>query len=132
MTSALEKTGDAISKAATQAGKAAQQTSPEETPSNPNPEQPLLGSLSHGWNTMVTNTKAHLQQAEEKMKEQQEKMKDRLSRARSAYYKRDPSLPLDVEALQDAQVVYITDRIITMGHPASKSSILRAFVPFTL
>jgi tensin len=38
-----------------------------------------------------------------------------------SYYKRDPRLPLDVEALRDAEVVYITDRIITMSHPAVPS-----------
>jgi tensin len=37
------------------------------------------------------------------------------------YYKRDPRLPLDVEALRDAEVVYITDRILTMSHPAVPS-----------
>lgn len=39
-----------------------------------------------------------------------------------AYYTRDQSLPLDTEALKDAEVVYITDRIITMGHPAMQSN----------
>ena len=33
----------------------------------------------------------------------------------------DPALPLDTEALRDAEVVYITDRLITMGHPAMQS-----------
>lgn len=40
----------------------------------------------------------------------------------SIYYTRDINLPLDTEALKDAEVVYITDRIITMGHPAMQST----------
>uniref|UniRef100_A0A7S4V951 Phosphatidylinositol-3,4,5-trisphosphate 3-phosphatase n=1 Tax=Ditylum brightwellii TaxID=49249 RepID=A0A7S4V951_9STRA len=34
----------------------------------------------------------------------------------------DPNLPLDVEALKDAEVVYITDRIITTSHPSLQSA----------
>ena len=36
---------------------------------------------------------------------------------------RDLELPLDVEALRDAEVVYVTDRILTMGHPHLQSSV---------
>ncbi|KAL3775396.1 hypothetical protein ACHAW5_009953 [Stephanodiscus triporus] len=36
---------------------------------------------------------------------------------------RDLGLPLDVEALRDAEVVYVTDRIVTMGHPHTQSSV---------
>jgi hypothetical protein len=43
------------------------------------------------------------------------------TRRKGVFYKRDPKLPLDVDALRDANVVYITDRIITMGHPATDS-----------
>jgi tensin len=45
------------------------------------------------------------------------------SRRKGVFYKRDPKLPLDVDALRDANVVYITDRIITMGHPATDSTV---------
>ena len=71
---------------------------------------------------MVQNTRTMTKQAEERMKEQQLHLKDQLSKVRTAYYKRDPKLPLDVEALKDAEVVYVTDRLITMGHPASAYS----------
>ena len=37
-------------------------------------------------------------------------------------YRRDVSLPLDVEALRDAEVVYVTDRIVTMSHPHMQST----------
>ena len=35
--------------------------------------------------------------------------------------KKDISLPLDSESLRDAEVVYLTDRLITMSHPAMQS-----------
>ena len=35
----------------------------------------------------------------------------------------DLSLPVDTESLIDAEVVYVTDRVITMGHPAMQSAI---------
>eukprot|EP00815_Leptocylindrus_aporus_P007179 CAMPEP_0116055426 /NCGR_PEP_ID=MMETSP0322-20121206/3403_1 /TAXON_ID=163516 /ORGANISM="Leptocylindrus danicus var. apora, Strain B651" /LENGTH=220 /DNA_ID=CAMNT_0003539033 /DNA_START=27 /DNA_END=685 /DNA_ORIENTATION=- len=38
------------------------------------------------------------------------------------YRSRDLALPLDSDALRDADVVYITDRIICMGHPAMSSN----------
>jgi hypothetical protein len=146
MTQALEKTGDVISKAATNAGKTARKKS-EHTesvasagsissggsyaaqptiaaipvPDNKGPE--LLNSITQGWSQMMENTRASMKHAEEIVKEQQMMIQQKLSKVRSAYYKRDPSLPLDVAALQDAEVVYITDRIITMGHPACKSSL---------
>ncbi len=33
----------------------------------------------------------------------------------------DVSLPLDSDSLRDAEVVYLTDRLITMSHPAMQS-----------
>lgn len=144
MTQALEKTGDAISKAATQAGKSAREHEDDAAASSdpepattqtgrydeptiaalPEKRQEILNNLSQGWSSVVQSTKASMKQAEEKVKHQQVLLQERLSKARAAYYKRDPSLPLDVDALKDAEVVYITDRIITMGHPACKSVLL--------
>lgn len=156
VTQALEKTGDVISRAATDVGKSArqQQTSQEHDSTSNNQLESQRGavdgiqsnnnaaveettddasmfksqfenndifkSFTVGWNTVVETTKASIQIAEEKVKEQQQLFQQKLLKARVAYYRRDPSLPLDVEALKDAEVVYITDRIITMGHPASK------------
>ncbi|KAL3811432.1 hypothetical protein ACHAXA_006656, partial [Cyclostephanos tholiformis] len=37
--------------------------------------------------------------------------------------KRDIDLPLDIEALHNAEVVYITDRLLTMGHPHLQLSV---------
>ena len=157
MTQALEKTGDVISKAATNAGKSARTNKPGDDGADdpkseqqqqqqqqqggeaadsptwydqptiaaiPDKRQEILSSLTQGWSNMLETTKQSMKEAEQKVeaswKNAEEKVKARLSMARTAYYKRDPSLPLDVEALKDAEVVYITDRIITMGHPASE------------
>ena len=171
LTQALEKTGDVISRAATDAGKGArkqqqennnepqptivaipglsetvsttsksneaedgtqqQQQQQQQTEAGKSPlsrlkatgsgssESELFKSLSLGWNAVVETTKASVKAAESKVKEQQQFLQQQLNKARVAYYKRDPQLPLDVEALKDAEVVYITDRLITMGHPAS-------------
>ncbi len=48
---------------------------------------------------------------------------ERQFQLKRGFYKRDLKLPLDVEALRDAEVVYITDRIITMSHPAKASKV---------
>ena len=37
-------------------------------------------------------------------------------------HKRKLSLPLDIEALKDADVVYVTNRLISMSHPAMQST----------
>lgn len=79
------------------------------------------------WSSVVESTK----RAAEVTKDAVEATKDAVETSRSnlerqflrkGNYKRDPKLPLDVEALRDAEVVYITDRIITMSHPALSSS----------
>jgi hypothetical protein len=85
------------------------------TPVNTN----IMKNFVMGWNAVVETTKASVKVAESKVKEQQQYIQQQLSKVRVAYYKRDPNLPLDVVALKDAEVVYITDRLITMGHPAS-------------
>jgi hypothetical protein len=147
VTNALEKTGDVLSKAATNAAKASRVASSndnanaspavvDDTPAAPTPgrfseptiatlppqRNELLSTLSQGWSNVVESTRASIKQAEVKVKEQQILLQEQLNKVRASTYKRDPMLPLDVDALKDAEVVYITDRIITMGHPASKSA----------
>jgi hypothetical protein len=170
-TNALEKTGDALSKAATNAGKTARPATESEaaggsagsTAGDATVEpQPVVGGRyadaakdskdknedgSHkqpeifknfqaGWSSVVENknfqagwssvnefTKNSLKTAQEAVEKEQFKISERLHKARRAFYKRDPKLPLDVEALQDAEVVYVTDRLITMGHPAMASTV---------
>jgi len=156
----LEKTGDAITKAATThkhhhaseetsegggsgattssnaaaAAEATQAEGPETAAASAAAEKQkqLLQNLSVGWSTVVESTKSHLKQAQhtfqeetqrasQVLKEEQQKMQRSLKKARSQFYKRSLDLPLDVEALKDAEVVYLTSRIITMSHPALPS-----------
>jgi hypothetical protein len=158
-TEALEKTGDALTRAATNAGKSArnkqhqQQSETDAAVASgleaPSPRvrydaQPTIAqlppdsnkndrddneankadffmnfnALSQGWSNVVETTKQSMKHAEQNMKEGQQMLREKIL-ARAMPKKRDPSLPLDIEALKDAEVVYITDRIITMGHPAS-------------
>lgn len=165
VTQALDKTGDIISKAATNAGKSAREKNhdhdssipqnqhhmneptivqlppdPKKSTSSsmgvdsansqdnvPTPssnlqsnENQLLHNISQGWFNVIDATKATLKHAEDAMNEQKMLFEQNIIRSiKNNYRKRDVSLPLDVEALQDAEVVYITDRIITMGHPTS-------------
>ena len=83
----------------------------------------LFIHLSQGWCNVLETTRASIRHAEDAINEQRVMFQQTvIAKAMSSETcKRDPRLPLDVEALQDAEVVYITDRIITMGHPASKS-----------
>ena len=77
---------------------------------------------------MLEATKQVVQEAREVVEKEQYRIAARLSdpdRPR----RRDPSLPLDVEALRDAEVVYITDRIITLSHPAMQSTVDGSITP---
>lgn len=81
----------------------------------------MLGRLQMGWGSVVEAST----RAIEATREAVEKEQTRLQAAgflKGGPYKRDPSLPLDVEALRDAEVVYVTDRLITMSHPAMQST----------
>lgn len=71
------------------------------------------------WQKAQQLTAQQWKQTQEKLRFEQEKL---LSQARTTYYQRAISLPLDVEALRDAQVVYLTDRLLTLSHPAMAST----------
>lgn len=139
LTEALEKTGDAITHAATivkpREGDHVESTTPS-TLSRPMEDSQsqdrnnhtttaananVLKNLQMGWSSVIEGTK----QAVEATREAVELERSRLEHTflRKGFYKRDPKLPLDTEALRDAEVVYITDRIITMSHPAMASSV---------
>lgn len=79
-------------------------------------EPPLAQRLQQGWGSVVQSTKHALDATREAVEKEQ-------SRLFPSPVKRDPRLPLDIEALRDAEVVYITERIITMGHPAAQSTV---------
>lgn len=87
----------------------------------------IISNLIGGWGSMVEAT----QRAAEATKEAVEKERERILHDTAGLFngnqntmirRRDPKLPLDADALRDTEVVYITDRIITMGHPAIQSS----------
>lgn len=84
--------------------------------------QDLFKNFQSGWSTVMEQTKQGIKTAQSAVEAEQQKMAKRIQRARTALQKRDPKLPLDVPALRDAQVVYITDRLITLSHPAMASS----------
>ena len=78
------------------------------------------------WSSVVENTKRAAEDAVVATKDVVETSRTNLERQfhiKKGFYKRDINLPLDVEALRDAEVVYITDRIITMSHPAKPSTV---------
>jgi hypothetical protein len=147
---ALDKAGESLTKAAVSAGKnareqqhdgAAAAATEEDTDTAatdtaaatiatatatiavPNKQQELLKNFQTGWTSVVQTTRQSIVKAQEAVEETQHKVQERMRQARTSLAKRDPSLPLDVPALKDAQVVYVTDRLISMGHPALDSSV---------
>jgi tensin len=95
--------------------------------SNNNNNEQVLNTLKSTLTSALTATKAATQQAIHTLEKEQTKIQARLfqssNKGTSPYYLRDISLPLDTESLFDAEVVYITDRLITMGHPAMQSPV---------
>jgi len=133
LTDALEKTGEAITQAATKASHHRDVTTTE---GNATPQQPtesvsdtdpskginsaaLLKNLQLGWSSMVEGTKHAVEATREAVELERSRLEQTFRR--NEVYKRDLNLPLDAEALRDAEVVYVTDRIITMSHPALAS-----------
>ena len=87
-------------------------------------QQALLGNFRNWTNTVAESTKHIVNEARESLEKEQARIQ---ASAPSLFnkggpYKRDPSLPLDVEALRDAEVVYVTDRIVTLSHPYMQST----------
>lgn len=78
-------------------------------------------AIKLGWGNVVNATQKATKEAIEKIEEEQTKIQARLFQ--KGPYKRDLSLPLDTASLRDAEVVYITDRIISMGHPGMQSAV---------
>ena len=95
----------------------------------------LLGSL-RGWTTKIAeSTKEIVNEAQRTIEKEQARIRETApslfyghrgndddDNNDGYYYTRDVNLALDVESLRDAEVVYITDRIISMGHPALQST----------
>jgi protein-tyrosine phosphatase len=150
LTETLEKTGEAITQAATKPkkpknpegdaefseqhqGDERQQQQPIASSDNSSEGGPKLthvdkdkffNNIKMGWSSVVENTKRSIDATVEAVEKQSSRLEHSFPFSKKGgYYKRDPNLPLDVEALRDAEVVYVTDRIITMSHPAMASSV---------
>lgn len=88
----------------------------------PTKNEEMLSSLKNTWSSFAQATQSATKTAIHNIEREQEHIKARLGLQKGPY-KRDLSLPLDTESLRDAQVIYITDRLITMGHPAMQSAV---------
>ncbi len=121
LTEALEKTSGAITQVTTKVTTHREHDDTTEQHNQEDRANVLKKNLQMGWSSVIEGTK----QAVEATREAVELERSRLEQnfLRKGFYKRDIKLPLDVEALRDAEVVYITDRIITMSHPALASSV---------
>ena len=81
----------------------------------------MIGSLRNWTQNVVESTKHIVNETRETLEKEQARIQatapSLFRGGGSGPYKRDPALPLDVEALRDAEVVYVTDRIVTLSHP---------------
>jgi protein-tyrosine phosphatase len=103
-------------------------TSTNNAPRIPNVDkEKFFKNFQAGWSSVVESTKRTIDETKKVVESNQIKFEQGITQSlqfrKKGFYKRDPTLPLDVQALRDAQVVYITDRIITMSHPAMASTI---------
>lgn len=136
LSNALERTGIAQSGSKVPSDQNDDSVTTRKTAQLPNLDQEkVIKNLQMGWSSVVENTKRTVEATREATREAVDSAKEAVDTERArleenfairtkGYYKRDPKLPLDAEALRDADVVYVTDRIITMGHPAMKSHVL--------
>ena len=92
-------------------------------------QQAMFGSIKNWTTSIAESTKHIVEEAQRTIEKEQARIQatapSLFSRGGGDYdkpYKRDLSLPLDVEALRDAEVVYITDRIVTLSHPYMQST----------
>ncbi|KAL3761589.1 hypothetical protein ACHAWU_000076 [Discostella pseudostelligera] len=89
-------------------------------------QQAMFGSIRNWTSTIAESTKHIVEEAQRTIEKEQARIQatapSLFSKGDDKPYKRDLSLPLDVEALRDAEVVYITDRIVTLSHPYMQST----------
>mmetsp|Transcript_8857 Transcript_8857/g.13216 ORF Transcript_8857/g.13216 Transcript_8857/m.13216 type:complete len:795 (+) Transcript_8857:27-2411(+) len=86
---------------------------------NMNQQKEILDSFKVGWGNVVEATKTAVETTREVVEKEQTRIQASLFA--NGPYVRDLSLPLDSDSLRDAEVVYLTDRLITMSHPAMQS-----------
>lgn len=87
------------------------------TTSRTTAEPELVKHLSRGWGNVKEATR-HTISATRKVIEEEI---TQFNSGTSNFHQRDLALPLDSAALGDTEVIYITDRVISMGHPAIQS-----------
>lgn len=129
MQETLEKTGESLTKQAQSVAKKSSAANGSEEISakvadqeaKPNTED-IGNRIKSGWGNMMDATKKAVNNARVAVEKEQTRLAARLNHP-DRPRRRDPSLPLDVDALRDAEVVYITDRILTMSHPAMQSTV---------
>mmetsp|Transcript_36980 Transcript_36980/g.54294 ORF Transcript_36980/g.54294 Transcript_36980/m.54294 type:complete len:914 (-) Transcript_36980:222-2963(-) len=142
---ALERTGDMITEVATdhvskqrnstagtdgssQGGSASTSesatSSPKESKSNEETsDSPKRNPFTkERWGSILESTRKITTSVIDSTKHQIQQQHEAFLHSTTPRNRRATSLPLDTEALRDAEVVYITDRLITMGHPAMQSS----------
>ncbi|KAL9179452.1 hypothetical protein ACHAXT_008742 [Thalassiosira profunda] len=92
--------------------------------SDPHNQQAVLGGLRSWGTTVVESTKTIVHETQRTIEKEQARIQANAPSlfARGGPYRRDVNLPLDVEALRDAEVVYVTDRIVTLSHPYMQST----------
>eukprot|EP00584_Thalassiosira_punctigera_P005626 CAMPEP_0172531152 /NCGR_PEP_ID=MMETSP1067-20121228/4667_1 /TAXON_ID=265564 ORGANISM="Thalassiosira punctigera, Strain Tpunct2005C2" /NCGR_SAMPLE_ID=MMETSP1067 /ASSEMBLY_ACC=CAM_ASM_000444 /LENGTH=513 /DNA_ID=CAMNT_0013315499 /DNA_START=50 /DNA_END=1588 /DNA_ORIENTATION=- len=86
--------------------------------------QAVFGTFRNWGTAVVESTKNIVNETQKTLEKEQARIQANAPSlfARGGPYKRDPNLPLDVEALRDAEVVYVTDRIVTLSHPHMQST----------
>ena len=87
-------------------------------------QQALLGNFRNWGNAIAESTKNIVNETQKTLEKEQARIQANAPSlfSKGGPYKRDVNLPLDVEALRDAEVVYITDRIVTLSHPYMQST----------
>ena len=144
LTASFEKAGEAITQAATKATPKQPDSGNTENTGEGDKRNPsmsgmkmnmpnmnmnldkgeMLKSFQSGWSSVVESTKRTVDATREAVESEKLRLEQAvLQRTKRGFYKRDPKLPLDVDALRDAEVVYITDRIISLSHPAMASNV---------
>jgi len=81
----------------------------------------MLSQLKSKWGSVVEATLQVVETTKEVVEKEHTRMSANLL-FRNGPYKRDIAQELDVDALCDAEVCYLTDRIITMAHPYVQSA----------
>ena len=98
-----------------------EQTSPSLIKEKSNKDMISMKGFGETWNNVMDATKSTLTATKKVLGEEIQHFQIPSIGGNGVVRERDISMPLDAVALQDTEVVYITDRIITMRHPAVQS-----------